>query len=348
MESNSNLPVRNKVQNLIAPVNSYPVDLPCEDYDILCPDSDYLSCLESDTESFCLPNGAEVKVTHDNIGQLSLFGEEDPPHSLLALHLPGDETRVVAIYIHHKWWPITDVLKTSSKSRNGLVFVESVMERVILFLLSQVVFGMLERSLGEHVYFSTHPVSEYGKIFWKDGEAVGFYTVKNKGSLCNGYTAHSYLLPVLDTVFVRSHWRRSGLAMQMLQDFCRSMPTERVLGISYPISPSMFGVCKKYLEIHQEQRDRLYEVEAPGNWSQRRNVWLNILLQHQPTHSDGLISEESPHVTQSTDKQLTATKGKNMPRLAGTKPNRPWRRCVKKQLADQAGTHQKWKKAKIS
>ncbi|KAK3549238.1 hypothetical protein QTP70_034236, partial [Hemibagrus guttatus] len=207
-------------QNL-APVNSYPVDLPCQDYDVLCPDSKYLSCLESDTESFCLPSGAEV---------------------------------------------------------------ESVMERVILFLLSQIVFGMLERSLGEHVYFSTHPVSEYGKIFWQDGEAVGFYTVKNKGSLCNGYTAHSYLLPVLDTVFVRSHWRRSGLGMQMLQDFCRSMPTERVLGISYPISPSMFGVCKKYLEIHQEQRDRLYEVEAPGNWSQRRNVWLSILLQHQPTH----------------------------------------------------------------
>lgn len=55
------------------------------------------------------------------------------------------------------------------------------MERVILFLLSQIVFGMLERSPGEHVYFSTHPVSEYGKIFWQDGEAVGFYTVKNKG-----------------------------------------------------------------------------------------------------------------------------------------------------------------------
>lgn len=59
--------------------------------------------------------------------------------------------------------------------------VESVMERVILFLLNQIVFGMLERSLGEHIYFSTHPVSEYGKIFWKDGEAVGFYTVKKKG-----------------------------------------------------------------------------------------------------------------------------------------------------------------------
>lgn len=28
--------------------------------------------------------------------------------------------------------------------------------------------------------------------------------------------------------------------MQMLTDFCKSMPTEKVLGISYPISPSMY------------------------------------------------------------------------------------------------------------
>ncbi|XP_017322292.2 protein FAM169B isoform X1 [Ictalurus punctatus] len=336
MDSNSNLPVENLV-------NSHPVDLPCLDYDALCPVSNYLSSLESGRKSFHLPSGAEVKVTHDNIGKLRLFGEDEPPHYLLALHLPGDETQVVAIYLHHKWWPISDVLKTSSKSRNGLVFVESVMERVILFLLSQIVFGMLERSQEEHIYFSTHPVSEYGKIFWQDGEAVGFYTVKKKGSLCNRCTSQSYLLPVLDTVFVRRHWRRNGLAMQMLQDFCKSMPTDRVLGISYPISPSMYGVCKKYLETHQEQRERLYEVEAPGNWSQRRNVWLSILVQHQPTHN------ESPHITQSTDKQLTCNKGKtSMPRLTGTEPSMYRTRYVEKQLTDRAGTPQKCKKAKIS
>lgn len=38
-------------------------------------------------------------------------------------------------------------------------------------------------------------------------------------------------------------------------------------------------VCKKYLETNEEERDRLYEVEAPGEWTQRRNVWLNIQLQ---------------------------------------------------------------------
>ncbi|XP_062860677.1 protein FAM169B isoform X2 [Trichomycterus rosablanca] len=282
METDSDLLLTNKG-------NLYPVDLPSQNYDELRPDSEYLSSLETDTKSFSLPNGAEMKITHNNIGQLRLFGKDDPAHFLLALHTPEDETQVVALYVHGKFWPVSDVLKTSRKSRNGLVFVESVMERVILFLLSQIVFGVLERPLEEDVYFSVHPMSEYG-------------------SLCNGNPGQFYLLPVLDTVFVRTRWRRKGLALKMLQDFCFSMPTESVLGISYPISPSMYRVCQKYLEMQPEQREHLYEVEAPGDWSQRRNVWLSIQLQQRLTHSK--ISDERLHNTEPTEGQLTDTKGK--------------------------------------
>ncbi|XP_076848311.1 protein FAM169B isoform X2 [Brachyhypopomus gauderio] len=298
METNSNLPVKYRVK--------YPVDLPSEDYRELNTNSvEHLSSLG--TKSIRFPDGAKVKITHDSVGHLMLFGEDDPPHSVLALHVPGDETQVVALYLHEKWWPISDVLKTSSTHRNGLVFVESVMERIILFILSQIVFGVWERPLGEHVYFSAHPVREHGKLLWQDGEAVGFYTIKKKGSLCSSCSGQSYLLPVLDTVFVRTHWRRNGLALLMLQDFCTSAPAERVLGISYPISPSMYAVCKKYLEAHQEQRERLYEVEAPGEWSQRRNVWLNIQLQSRPTHSAS--SGESLHNTLDTDTERKSWPG---------------------------------------
>lgn len=63
--------------------------------------------------------------------------------------------------------------------------VQSVMERVILFLLSQIIFGVLERPSGEEIYFSPHPMREFGKILWHNGEAVGFYTIKKKGkALC--------------------------------------------------------------------------------------------------------------------------------------------------------------------
>lgn len=37
-------------------------------------------------------------------------------------------------------------------------------------------------------------------------------------------------------------------------------------------------VCRRFLQQHEEYRDRLYEVEAPGSWTQRRNIWLNIQL----------------------------------------------------------------------
>lgn len=157
--------------------------------------------------------------------------------------------------------------------------VESVMERVVLFLLSQVIFGILERPLKDDLYFSSYSVWEHGKILWHNGEAVGFYTSKKRGnlffwhllviawshcnksdssmlllylenkvfflfllgSLCDGYTGQSYQLPVLDTVFVRCHSRRTGLALQMLEDFCLSQPTEGILGISFPMSTGMYG-----------------------------------------------------------------------------------------------------------
>lgn len=55
------------------------------------------------------------------------------------------------------------------------------MERVIVFLLSQV----LERSSEEEALFSLHPRTESCKLMWRDGQAVGFYTMKSKGRMAN-------------------------------------------------------------------------------------------------------------------------------------------------------------------
>ncbi|CAL8262573.1 unnamed protein product [Merluccius merluccius] len=140
--------------------------------------------------------------------------------------------------------------------------VESAMERVILFLLGQV----LEKLPNSDMLFSPHPRTECGKLLWTEGQAVGFYTFKQKGSLCGRWTAQSYLLPVFDTTLVRGCWRGRGFGLQMLTDFCSLFPREEVVGVSSPLSPSMVEVCKKFLEQHEEQRERLYEVvEAPGS-----------------------------------------------------------------------------------
>ncbi|TWW79914.1 Protein FAM169B [Takifugu flavidus] len=55
--------------------------------------------------------------------------------------------------------------------------VQSIVERVIVFLLSRVV----NRSLDESMCFSLHPRTESCSLLWRDGQAIGFYTVKHKG-----------------------------------------------------------------------------------------------------------------------------------------------------------------------
>uniref|UniRef100_A0A8C0LY09 Family with sequence similarity 169 member B n=1 Tax=Canis lupus familiaris TaxID=9615 RepID=A0A8C0LY09_CANLF len=119
--------------------------------------------------------------------------------------------------------------------------VQSFGERIVLFILNVVIFGRLERNLDDgDMFFLPHSVKEQAKILWQDGAAVGFYTTKRKGSLCGDGTGACYLLPVFDTVFVRRTYRRQGLGMAMLQDFCETFQEDEALGVSWPISPAMY------------------------------------------------------------------------------------------------------------
>lgn len=60
------------------------------------------------------------------------------------------------------------------------------------------------------------------------------------GSLCGEGVGVCYLLPVLDTVFVRRKHRRQGLGVAMLRDFCATFHEDEALGVSWPISPAMY------------------------------------------------------------------------------------------------------------
>ncbi|KAM6388299.1 protein FAM169B-like isoform 2-T2 [Pluvialis apricaria] len=161
--------------------------------------------------------------------------------------------------------------------------VQTFGERIVLFVLNYIIFGMLEGSSANDAFFLPHSATECAKILWRNGEAVAFYSVKMKGSLCDGTTSQCYLLPVLDTIFVRRKYRRGGLGMKMLHDFCQSFMAEDALGISCPISAAMYQVCQKFLQTYPEEQKRLWEVEAPGDWSQRVNIWLKIQMELSPS-----------------------------------------------------------------
>ncbi|KAM9816453.1 protein FAM169B isoform X1 [Syngnathus typhle] len=256
----------------------FPVDLPpVDETDLTSASEKYLLSLESRPEGhewFQSSSTSKLQITASNIKWLQLFEDDQARCSLLALHPPDDPAQVLALYLHGSWWRVNDVLRTSCKTRTDLLPVHSLMERLIIFLLSQVV----ERPSQEEALFSLHPRTESAKLLWRDGQAVGFYTVKRKGSLCDSWSSRCYLLPVLDTILVRTSWRRRGLGLKMLSDFCSSFPSEEVLGISVPLSASMVAVCRHFLQLNEDHRDLLYEVEAPGAWTQRRNIWLNIQL----------------------------------------------------------------------
>ncbi|XP_012619971.2 protein FAM169B [Microcebus murinus] len=230
------------------------------------------------SEIFSLPSGEQVKLEASSVCFCTVYRDE-PQHKILVLVNPQDTKTVVAVYIKKSWWFTEDVLRTSDPAREGLMKVQSFGERIVLFILNVIIFGRLERNLDDDdMFFLPHSAKEQAKILWRHGAAVGFYTIKMKGSLCGDGTGACYLLPVFDTVFVRRKHRRQGLGMVMLQDFCETFPEDEALGISCPISPAMYQVCRQFLLARPEERGRLWEVEPPGAWGQRDSIWLKVHL----------------------------------------------------------------------
>ncbi|CAM5145698.1 unnamed protein product [Eretmochelys imbricata] len=261
----------------------YPVDILASNPEVIqeAAEAYYEKLLQqasSSPEFFSIPGEEKVKLEDSCMCFLPVY-REDPKYKILVLTHPQDKERVLAIYLNQSWWPIEDIVKTADSSREGLIQVQTFGERIVLFVLNYIIFGMLERSSANDTFFVSHSAQESAKIFWRKGDAVAFYTVKMKGSLCDVNSCQCYLLPVLDTVFVRRKYRRCGLGMKILHDFCQSFGTEDALGISFPISADMYQVCQKFLQTHPEEQDRLWEVEAPGDWSQRVSIWLKIQLE---------------------------------------------------------------------
>ncbi|CAL9697061.1 unnamed protein product [Knipowitschia caucasica] len=256
----------------------YPVDVLSEDANeqLTSASVKCLSSIDSDPahgDWFYTSIQPEVAITANNIKQLQVFNDK-PDFMVWTLHLPGEPQQVVALHLFGKWCHINDVLRSTNKSRNGLEMVKSTIERVLVLVLSQLV----DRFLEEAQLFSNHCSNEICKLLWVHGEAVGFYSFKPKGSLSDNCLSQCYELPVLDTIYVRPDWRRRGFALLMLGDFCETFPNEELLGVSAPLSVGMVAVCKKFLIQRKEHRDVIYEVEAPGSWIQRRNIWLKIQL----------------------------------------------------------------------
>ncbi|XP_028646058.1 soluble lamin-associated protein of 75 kDa [Grammomys surdaster] len=207
-----------------------------------------------------------IPVSLSNVGFVPLYGGNQT-QKILALFAPEDSLTAVALYLVGQWWAIDDIVKTSEPSREGLKQVSTLGERVVLYVLNRIIYRKQEMERNE-IPFLCHSSTDYAKILWKKGEAIGFYSVKPTGSLCASFLTQNYQLPVLDTMFIRKKHRGKDLGLHMLEDFVDSF-TEDALGLRYPLSSLMYTASKQYFEKYPGDHELLWEVEGVGHWHQR-------------------------------------------------------------------------------
>ncbi|CAB1322378.1 unnamed protein product [Coregonus sp. 'balchen'] len=200
---------------------------------------DYMNSLLHSTpdspQHLTLANNTQVPIGLSNVGFVPLYGA-NMRQKVLALFSQQDQFTAVGLYLLDRWWSLENILKTADSTRDGAVEVETIGERIVLYVLNRVV-----------------------------------YRAKEISSLCSSFLTQRYHIPVMDSIFVRKCHRGNGLGLQMLENFVDSFK-EECLGLRYPLSKAMYKVCGKYLSLYPAHRDLLWEVESIGGPSQRTNI----------------------------------------------------------------------------
>ncbi|XP_021482996.1 soluble lamin-associated protein of 75 kDa isoform X1 [Meriones unguiculatus] len=250
---------------------AFPVDLlaNCTHEELENSAEDYLSslrCVDPESPERFSTLDTTIPISLSNVGFVPLYGGSQT-QKVLALFAPEDSLTAVALYLVDQWWAVDDIVKTSEPSREGLKQVSTLGERVVLYVLNRIIYRKQEMERHE-IPFLCHSSTDYAKILWKKGEAIGFYSVKPTGSLCASFLTQNYQLPVLDTMFIRKKYRGKDLGLHMLEDFVDSF-TEDALGLRYPLSSLMYTASKQYFEKYPGDHELLWEVEGVGHWHQR-------------------------------------------------------------------------------
>uniref|UniRef100_A0A667HCK2 Family with sequence similarity 169 member A n=1 Tax=Lynx canadensis TaxID=61383 RepID=A0A667HCK2_LYNCA len=160
---------------------AFPVDMldNCSHEELENSAEDYMSDLRcgdpENPERFSLLN-ITIPISLSNVGFVPLYGG-DQTEKILALFAPEDSLTAVALYLADQWWAIDDIVKTSVPSREGLKQVRTLGERVVLYVLNRIIYRKQEMERNE-IPFLCHSSTDYAKILWKKGEAIGFYSVK--------------------------------------------------------------------------------------------------------------------------------------------------------------------------
>ncbi|XP_033828452.1 soluble lamin-associated protein of 75 kDa-like [Periophthalmus magnuspinnatus] len=260
-------------------------------------------------EQLTLPDSTKVDISISSVGLVPLYGSCDT-QKVLALFAPADPFTPVALYLLGQWWAVGDILHTADSSRDGLIQVDTLGERIVLYVLNRIVYRVQEMSSDE-LPFLCHGEQDFAKILWKNGQAVGFYSVKPTGSPCSSFSNRSYPLPVMDSLFVRKCHRGKGLGLRMLEDYVDSFK-EDYLGLRYPLTTAMYKVCQCYLRAFPGDSELLWEVDS-SRLNQRTSVASRIQnmsltgVSRTLTYSESAVTV-SVHHTEENMEEITIVK----------------------------------------
>ncbi|CAL8069210.1 unnamed protein product [Orchesella dallaii] len=187
----------------------------------------------------------------------------------------------VALLFNGAYCVLEKLLHDETKE-DGWHKVESISDRLVLYILSQIIYREYEVPDEDElaVEYALPPQTDICKVLWIKNSAVGFYSAKPRGSL-DLETMEWYSMAVLDTLFIRKPCRRNGYALSSLKDLLLEFPDQNV-GLSFPISQSMKKVASKYLNLHPNDRMKLWEITGCGSEGNCQNLWY-LFKRHPKT-----------------------------------------------------------------
>ncbi|XP_066600234.1 soluble lamin-associated protein of 75 kDa-like [Prorops nasuta] len=149
-------------------------------------------------------------------------------------------------------------------------------DKIIYYILSQILYPEFDTPDPTKMESPYEFADEFDKIIirWENGKAIGFYTIKPKGCK-NSLTNEEYMMPIIDTVYIRSEYRNQGYGTEMLKDIVTRFPNDDI-GFSKPISFGMQKVLKKFLLCYKQHRRHFWEIADHDMNDSQQLIWFNL------------------------------------------------------------------------
>ncbi|XP_025075528.1 soluble lamin-associated protein of 75 kDa-like isoform X2 [Pogonomyrmex barbatus] len=201
---------------------------------------------------------------------------------LWSLNIQGDVSRLdcidgnhfIAVTLNDKIIDINDTY--CDRLEDGWREVQTDRDKVLFYTLSQIVYPEFDTPRPERLETLYALVDEPDVVMlrWQGGKAIGFYTVKPTGTEIFS-TKERYMMPVVDTAYIRSEYRNQGFGTGILSDVITRFPNEDI-GFSKPISSGMLKILKAFLTSRKEYRLRFWEIADCDIDGSQQLIWCSL------------------------------------------------------------------------